>query len=61
MRNELLPPLLELGGIFVLEKSPGEALPDMQFWHVLRHKRYGATEVLFLSNSAVGNQKSEIR
>jgi|SRR5215510_10275590 len=61
MRNELLPQLLELRGIFVLEKSPGEALPKMQFWRVLRDKKYGATEVLFLSKSAIGNHKSEIR
>jgi 16S rRNA (guanine966-N2)-methyltransferase len=61
LRNELLPQLLELGGIFVLEKSPGKTLPDMQFWRVLRHKKYGATEVLFLSKSAIRNHKSEIR
>lgn len=53
MQNELLPQLLEVGGIFVLEKSPAEALPDMKFWRVRRHKKYGATEVLFLSKSAI--------
>jgi len=51
IRHELLPQLLEPEGIFVLEKSPGEALPDMEFWRVLRQKKYGATEVLFLGKS----------
>jgi 16S rRNA (guanine966-N2)-methyltransferase len=53
MRNEMLPQLLHPGGIFVLEKRPGEALPEIQFWRVVRQKAYGATEVLFLSKSAV--------
>jgi len=50
--NEMLPQLLETGGIFVLEKRPGEALPEIQFWRVVRQKAYGTTEVLFLSKSA---------
>jgi 16S rRNA (guanine966-N2)-methyltransferase len=53
LQNELLPQLLEVGGIFVLEKNPAEALPDMKFWRVGRRKKYGATEVLFLSKSAI--------
>jgi 16S rRNA (guanine966-N2)-methyltransferase len=56
LKNEMLPQLLEPGGIFVLEKRPGEALPDMQFWHVVRQKAYGATEVLFLSQSPIGSR-----
>jgi 16S rRNA (guanine966-N2)-methyltransferase len=51
--NKLLPQLLEPGGIFVLEKRPGEALSDIQLWHVIRQKKYGATEVLFLSKSEI--------
>ena len=43
--NELLAPR----GVFVLEKRPGEALPETKLWHVARRKEYGATEVLFLS------------
>lgn len=35
------------GGIFILEKIPGAALPAMP-WTVLRQRRYGATEVLLL-------------
>jgi len=31
-----------------LEKSPGERLPEMELWNVVRAKTYGATEVLFL-------------
>jgi 16S rRNA (guanine966-N2)-methyltransferase len=52
LKNEMLPQLLETGGIFVLEKRPAEALPKMSFWRVARRKAYGATEVLFLSKSA---------
>jgi 16S rRNA (guanine966-N2)-methyltransferase len=61
LRNETLPQLLEPEGIFVLEKRPGEALPEMQFWRVVRQKAYGATEVLFLSKSAIGGRQSGIR
>lgn len=53
LKNEMLPQLLDTGGIFVLEKRPAEALPEMQFWGVVRQKAYGATEVLFLSKSAI--------
>lgn len=47
--NESLPQLLEPGGTFVLEKRPGETLPYMKLWRLIRQKTYGATEVLFLS------------
>ena len=49
LRDENLPLLLELDGTFVLEKKPGEMLPEMRLWRLLRQKKYGATEVLFLS------------
>ncbi len=49
LTNEALPQLLDADGIFVLEKRPGEGLPEMKFWRVVRQKKYGATEVLFLS------------
>jgi len=63
LNNEDLPQLLEPDGLFVLEKRPGEGLPEMQFWRVVRQKAYGATEVLFLTKSAIGNsdQKSRAR
>ena len=41
--------LLAPEGVFVLEKRPGEALPETKLWRVARQKTYGATEVLFLS------------
>jgi hypothetical protein len=41
--------LLAPGGVFVLEKRPGEILPEIKLWRVARQKTYGATEVLFLS------------
>jgi len=61
LKNEMLPQLLEAGGIFVLEKRPDEALPEMHFWRVVRQKAYGATEVLFLSKSSIGNRPSAIK
>jgi len=54
LSNESLPRLLEPDGVFVLEKRPGEELPETKFWTVTRKKTYGATEVLFLS--AISNQ-----
>jgi 16S rRNA (guanine966-N2)-methyltransferase len=49
LTNEALPQLLETDRIFVLEKRPDEVLPEMKLWHIVRRKKYGATEVLFLS------------
>lgn len=49
LADKSLPALLEEGGIFVLEKRPAEALPEIDPWRVIRQKTYGATEVLFLS------------
>ena len=60
LNNEDLPQLLEPDGVFVLEKRPREGLPEMQFWRVVRQKAYGATEVLFLTKSAIGNRQSAI-
>jgi 16S rRNA (guanine966-N2)-methyltransferase len=60
LANESLPRLLEPDGIFVLEKQPSESLPEMKQWRVLRQKTYGATEVLFMSQSAIDDQQSEI-
>jgi 16S rRNA (guanine966-N2)-methyltransferase len=49
LANEDLSRLMDSSGTFVLEKHPGEALPDTTLWRVIRQKTYGATEVLFLS------------
>jgi 16S rRNA (guanine966-N2)-methyltransferase len=49
LANGPLPRLLGPSGIFVLEKHPGDTLPEMKRWDLLRQKIYGATEVLFLS------------
>jgi 16S rRNA (guanine966-N2)-methyltransferase len=54
--NEALPGLLETDGIFVLEKRPGEKIPEMKQWRLVRRKKYGATEVLFLTG--IKNLKS---
>ncbi|HME89588.1 MAG TPA: 16S rRNA (guanine(966)-N(2))-methyltransferase RsmD [Chthoniobacterales bacterium] len=49
LHNERLPRLLESDGIFVLEKNPREAIPEITLWRLIRRKKYGATEVVFLS------------
>ncbi len=48
MNDPILAALLAVEGIFVLEKRPGEEIPDAKLWKVTRAKTYGATEVLFL-------------
>ncbi|MGI8819997.1 MAG: 16S rRNA (guanine(966)-N(2))-methyltransferase RsmD [Chthoniobacterales bacterium] len=48
LENDRLSGLLEPEGIFVLEKRPGEEVVPPRLWEVVRAKRYGATEVLFL-------------
>jgi 16S rRNA (guanine966-N2)-methyltransferase len=48
LNNESLPQLLEPNGIFVLEKRPIDTSPQTKLWRIIRHKTYGATEVLFL-------------
>ena len=59
LANEALPELLDADGIFILEKRPDEVLREMTSWRIMRRKKYGATEVLFLS--AIRNPKSEIQ
>ena len=49
LSDPALPVLLEPDGLFVLEKRPGEKIPQTEFWQLIRRKTYGATEVLFLS------------
>lgn len=61
LNNEKLPHLLEPNGVFVLEKRPSEVISELKIWRVIRQKRYGATEVLFLSKSAIGHRQSAIR
>ena len=48
LKNESLASLLTPDGIFVLEKRPGETIPEAVLWNLIRRKIYGATEVLFL-------------
>ena len=48
MNDAKLAALLAPAGIFILEKRPGEEIPDAKLWEVTRAKTYGATEVLFL-------------
>ena len=45
---------LSPNGLFILEKSPLNSLPtDLTGWKILRQKRYGTTEVLFLRRQLV--------
>ena len=53
LNNEALPRLLEPSGMFVLEKRPDETVAEMKLWRVVTKRTYGATEVLFLSQSAI--------
>jgi len=63
--SKALPQLLAPGGFFILEKRPGESLPEMKLWRLVRQKTYGATEVLFLSaisdRRQSGSDNSEIQ
>ena len=43
-----LPTLLAPDGLLVLEKAPGRSLPEEMSWGVVRQRRYGGTEVVFL-------------
>ena len=61
LNNESLPQLLEPTGIFVLEKRPSETVSELKFWRVIRQKNYGATEILFMRQSAFGNWQSAIQ
>ena len=47
LTNAHIPVLLAPGGLFVLEKRPGERLPHHAGWKITRARRYGATEVIF--------------
>jgi 16S rRNA (guanine966-N2)-methyltransferase len=49
LTNGSLAQLLELDGVFVLEKRPTEKASETELWRVVRRRKYGATEVLFLS------------
>ena len=51
LENPNLADLLEPDGLFVLEKRPQEELFASPLWTIVRARRYGATEVLFLKHS----------
>ena len=54
LESNALAEMLEPTGIFVLEKRPAEEVPSAPLWQVIRARRYGATEVLFLQRTAIG-------
>jgi 16S rRNA (guanine966-N2)-methyltransferase len=54
LSSETVPELLATGGIFVLEKRPGEEIAPTPRWNLVRQKTYGATEVIFVSASRRG-------
>jgi 16S rRNA (guanine966-N2)-methyltransferase len=47
LHHSKIPVLLASDGLFVLEKRPGERLPEHPHWKIMRARRYGATEVIF--------------
>jgi 16S rRNA (guanine966-N2)-methyltransferase len=47
LNDQRILPLLAPHGIFVLEKRPGERLPQHRHWKITRSRRYGTTEVIF--------------
>ena len=50
LNNPRIPALLARPGVFVLEKRPGERLPQHPQWKITRARRYGATEVIFAAH-----------
>jgi|SRR5262249_41154110 len=61
LKDESLLQLLEPNGIFVLEKRPSETVSELKLWRVIREKTYGATEILFISQSAFGNWQPALK
>jgi len=59
LKSEALAQLLEPNGVFVLEKRPTEQTPVTTLWDIVRAKKYGSTEVLFLS--AIRDPRSAIQ
>ena len=60
LSNADLPALLAVEGVFVLEKSPKSPLvvpPDA--WQIIRQKRYGTAEVVFLQPAAEATAGSD--
>ena len=53
LESSELAEMLEPTGIFVLEKRPSEKMPAAPLWEIVRARRYGATEVLFLQRAAI--------
>jgi len=47
LNNPRIPRLLVPDGVLVLEKRPGEKVPEHPHWKEVRARRYGATEVIF--------------
>ncbi len=60
LENARLAALLKPSGIFVLEKRPGEEIRASELWEILRAKRYGATEVLFLRTALAPNESQVV-
>jgi 16S rRNA (guanine966-N2)-methyltransferase len=58
LNNQSLPRLLAPHGVFVFERRPGHRALQQEIWRVIRQKTYGATEVLFLSQSAIRDPES---
>ena len=53
LEDQQLAEMIEPSGIFVLEKRPEEQMAPMTLWEIVRARKYGATEVLFLQRSSI--------
>jgi 16S rRNA (guanine966-N2)-methyltransferase len=62
LTNPILSDILANDGLLVLEKHPDESLREPGLWRLIRARKYGATEVLFLAplgrQAAIKNRKS---
>jgi 16S rRNA (guanine966-N2)-methyltransferase len=61
LENVSLAEMLAPSGTFVLEKRPSEKMPPTPLWKIIRARKYGATEVLFLERSVIPSEVEEPR
>jgi 16S rRNA G966 N2-methylase RsmD len=52
LQNKSLPQMLHLDGILVLEVATSWRCPQLELWELIKSKKYGSTEILFLRRTA---------
>jgi len=55
MASAALADALAPGGLFILEKLPGQPIPLGDRWEMIRERRYGATEVAWMRTKAAAD------